>query len=138
MIGANPWQSHGFPRARLVLQEIAKDPRRKLVVVDPRRTETAERADVHLAVRPGGDAHLLLALLGTIVQERLVDWQFIAARTVGFAEVEAVLQVIPVDDYALEAGLDPHAVRSVARDYAQASGLASAPTWGSSIQRIAR
>ncbi|HEY4312191.1 MAG TPA: molybdopterin-dependent oxidoreductase [Pirellulales bacterium] len=120
VIGANPWQSHGFPRARLVLQEIAKDPRRKLVVVDPRRTETAERADVHLAVRPGGDAHLLLAMLGTIVQERLVDRQFIAARTVGFAEVEAVLQAIPVDDYAREAGLDPHAVRSVARDYAQA------------------
>ena len=77
VIGANPWQSHGFPKARQVLQEIAKDPRRTLVVVDPRRTETAERADIHLAVRPGGDAHLMLAMLGTIVQEGLFDREFL-------------------------------------------------------------
>jgi anaerobic selenocysteine-containing dehydrogenase len=120
VIGANPWQSHGFPRARHVLQEIAKDPRRKLVVVDPRRTETAERADVHLAVRPGGDAHLLLAMLGAIVQEGLFDRKFIAERTVGFDEVAAVLQSVPVDEYAREAGLSPELVRSVARDYANA------------------
>ena len=120
MIGANPWQSHGFPRARQVLQEIASDPRRTLVVIDPRRTETAERANVHLAVRPGGDAHLLLAMLGAIVQEGLWNREFIENRTVGFEEVAKELQSIPVDDYAREAGLDPQVVRAVARDYAKA------------------
>ena len=52
-VGKNPWQSHGFPRARAVLNEIAKDPARTLIVIDPRRTETAELADFHLQVRPG-------------------------------------------------------------------------------------
>ena len=120
VIGANPWQSHGFPRARQVLQEIAKDPWRTLVVVDPRRTETAERADVHLAVRPGGDAHLMLAMLGTIVQEGLFNRGFIEQRTVGFDELAGVLRTIPVDEYAREAGVDPQLVRQVARDYAAA------------------
>jgi anaerobic selenocysteine-containing dehydrogenase len=119
VIGANPWQSHGFPKARQVLQEIAKDLRRTLVVVDPRRTETAERADVHLAVNPGGDAHLMLAMLGTIVQEGLHDREFIAKRTVGFESLAEVLQEIPVDDYARLAGLDPEVVRDVARRYAK-------------------
>ena len=120
VIGANPWQSHGFPRARIVLQEIAADPQRTLVVVDPRRTETAEKADIHLAVRPGGDAHLLLAMLGTIVQEELYDRAFIDEHTQGFSAVADVLQAVPIDDYSREAGLDPQLVRKVARDYARA------------------
>ena len=44
--GKNPWQSHGFPRARTILKEVANDPDRTLVVVDPRRTESAELADI--------------------------------------------------------------------------------------------
>ncbi|HZI43889.1 MAG TPA: molybdopterin-dependent oxidoreductase, partial [Ilumatobacter sp.] len=61
--GKNPWQSHGFPQARRILKEIANDPGRTLIVVDPRRTESAELADIHLRPRPGGDADLLSALL---------------------------------------------------------------------------
>ncbi len=61
--GKNPWQSHGFPQARRVLKAIAKDPDRKMIVVDPRRTESADLADIHLRPAPGGDAHLLAALL---------------------------------------------------------------------------
>jgi len=119
VIGANPWQSHGFPRARTVIQEIAKDPNRKLVVVDPRRTETAEKADVHLQVRPGGDAHLMLAMLGHIVQEGLADAAFLEERTVRFEELRDRLMAIPVDDYARHAGCDPELVRQVATEYAQ-------------------
>src|SRR5512136_1652711 len=52
-LGKNPWHSHSIPRARVTLKEISADPRRTLIVVDPRRTETAELADIHLAVRPG-------------------------------------------------------------------------------------
>ena len=48
-----------------ILNQIRKDPGRKLIVVDPRRSETAEMADLHLAVRPGADAFLLGALLAT-------------------------------------------------------------------------
>jgi hypothetical protein len=59
VIGANLWIAHGFPNARDHLNQIRKDPARKLIVIDPRRTETAEMADLHLAVRPGADAFLL-------------------------------------------------------------------------------
>ena len=51
-VGKNPWQSHGIPRARTTLKEIAHDPDRTLIVIDPRRTETAELADIHLAGAP--------------------------------------------------------------------------------------
>ncbi len=118
-IGTNPWQSHGISRARKVINEIARDPERTLVVVDPRVTETAKKAHVHLQVRPGGDAHLLLAMLGTLVQEDLADREFLEARTTGFAELRELLAEVPVDDYARHAGLDPETVREVARGYAR-------------------
>ena len=72
-IGKNPWQSHGIPRARVTLKEMAKDPTRTMIVIDPRRTETAEMADIHLQVKPGTDAWLLSALGGVLVQEDLID-----------------------------------------------------------------
>ena len=53
-VGKNPYQSHGFPRARSVLKDIAKDPARSMIVLDPVRTETAELADFHLQVRALG------------------------------------------------------------------------------------
>lgn len=120
-IGTNPWQAHGFPQARKVVLEIARDPNRTMVVVDPRRTETAKRADVHLQVRPGGDAHLLLAMLGTLVQEGLCDRGFLAERTAGFEQIEPLLAAVPVDNYAREAGVDPGAARRVARGLAAAA-----------------
>ena len=88
-IGKNPWQSHGFPHARTTLKEIANDPDRALIVIDPRRTETAELADIHLAVRPGTDAWCLAALLAVLVQEGLVDRAWLAEHAVGLDEVEA-------------------------------------------------
>ena len=55
-IGKTPWHSHSMPRARVTLKEIAKDPARKMITIDPKRTETADLSDIHLAVRPGADA----------------------------------------------------------------------------------
>ena len=52
-VGKNPWMSQSFPRARLVLREIAKDPKRSMIVIDPVVTDTAKLADFHLRVRPG-------------------------------------------------------------------------------------
>ena len=119
-IGTNPWQSHGFPRARAVIQKIAGDPSRTMIVIDPTRTETARKADIHLQVRPGGDAHLMLAMLGCLVQEDLVDHDFLDARTVGFEGLKARLADIPISSYAQTAGVDPVQVREVARLLASA------------------
>ena len=120
LIGTNPWQSHGIQQARKVINDLARDGERTLVVIDPRVTETAKKADVHLQVRPGGDAHLLLAMLGTIVQEELADSDFLAARTTGFATLRELLIDVPVEEYSRLAGIEPELVKQVARGYARA------------------
>jgi anaerobic selenocysteine-containing dehydrogenase len=121
LTGTNPWQAHGFPRARKVLREIARDERRTLVVIDPRRTETAALADVHLAPRPGTDAFLLSAMLAIIVREGLENRPFLAERTTGYERVRDVLMAVPIDAYIERAGVDKDAVRRVARGFATAS-----------------
>ena len=113
--GKNPWQSHGFPRARVTLKEIAKDPERSLVVVDPKRSETADLADVHLQVRPGGDGWLLAALLKVLVDEDLLNGGFLDLHTVDLDRVLAALAAVDVDDYAGRAGLTGDQVRDTAR-----------------------
>src|SRR4051812_1646862 len=122
-LGKNPWQSHGFPRARVVLKEIAKDPGRALVVIDPRRTETAEIADFHLQVRPGTDAWCLGALLKVLIDERLVDDAFLAEHTVGYEQLAATLAGGDVDAWSRIAGVDPDDVRAVARRIAAAESV---------------
>jgi anaerobic selenocysteine-containing dehydrogenase len=122
-VGKNPWQSHGFPRARAVLREIAKDPARTLVVIDPRRTETAELADFHLQVRPGADAFVLSALLAVLAEEQLLDRGFLAAHTCGVEEVLAALADVPVSDYCTRAGVPEQQVRTLARRIASAKSV---------------
>ena len=123
-VGKNPYQSHGFPRAREVLTAIAKDPARALVVIDPRRSETAAMADFHLAVKPGRDAFCLAALLGVLVQEDLVDAPWIAAHTRGYEQLEPALSEIPVARYCEIAGVPEDLLRRAARRIARAASLA--------------
>jgi anaerobic selenocysteine-containing dehydrogenase len=124
-LGKNPWHSHSIPRARVTLKEIAADPARTLIVVDPRRTETAELADLHLAVRPGGDAWLLAAILGVIVEEDLIDRAFLDAHAVDVEPVLAALRAVPIAASCARAGLDEALVRRTARVLAGARALAS-------------
>lgn len=119
-IGANPYQSHGIVNARDVLKDIKHDPHRTMVVIDPRRTETAEQANIHLQLRPGTDAFLLLAMLSTIVREGLHDQAFIDAHCTGFDAVKAELLSIPVADYASRADVPLADVERVARGFASA------------------
>ncbi|MCI2422962.1 molybdopterin-dependent oxidoreductase [Saccharopolyspora sp. K220] len=99
VIGCNPWLAHGFNRARNVVNQFKNDPHRKMIVIDPRRTETAEMADVHLPLRPGTDAYLLGAMLALIVERGGQDDSFLQVHTDGFNEVSATLQGIPVDEW---------------------------------------
>jgi anaerobic selenocysteine-containing dehydrogenase len=122
-VGKNPWQSHGFPRARAVLREIAKDPARTLVVIDPRRTETAELADVHLQVRPGTDAFCLAALLVALVEANGVDADFVRAHTHGLGEVLAALEGVDVADFCARAGVPEARVRELAGRIARAGSV---------------
>ncbi|HVW32061.1 MAG TPA: molybdopterin-dependent oxidoreductase [Acidimicrobiia bacterium] len=121
-VGKNPWQSHSIPHARTTLKEIARDPGRSLVVIDPRRTETAELADFHLQVRPGTDAWLLAGLAGVVVQEDLIAHGWLAGHA---TEVEATLEAlagVPVAQYCARSGVDESLVRAAARRIAGATG----------------
>jgi anaerobic selenocysteine-containing dehydrogenase len=121
-LGKNPWQSHGFPRARVTLKEIARDPNRTLVVIDPRRTETADIADLHLQVRPGGDAFLLSAMVALLLQEG-ADADFIENHTGGIDELRAAFVDIPVSDYCTRAGVDEADVRALVGLMVAAEGV---------------
>ncbi len=134
-IGKNPWQSHGIPRARVTLKEIARDRSRSLVVIDPRRSETADLADFHLQVRPGRDAWLLAAMAGILVQEKLYDESWLAAHTTGAAEVLSELAQVPVSRYARVAGVDETLVRRATRRIAEASSVASFEDLGVQMNR---
>ncbi|MDJ0866526.1 MAG: molybdopterin-dependent oxidoreductase [Myxococcota bacterium] len=123
-LGKNPWFSHSIPRARVTLREIARDPERCLVVIDPRRTETADLADVHLAVRPGCDAWLLAAMVAILIQDDFVDRAFLDARTVGLEEVVPHFRNVPVADYCQRAGVDERVVRDLVHRIARAESTA--------------
>jgi anaerobic selenocysteine-containing dehydrogenase len=122
-IGKNPWQSHGFPRARATLRAIAGDPARTLIVIDPRRTETAELADYYLQVRPGMDAFLLSALLAVLLEEDLLDDAFLAEHTANGDRLFELLRTVPIADYCARAGVAEDLVRTVARRIAGASSV---------------
>ena len=115
LIGKNPWQSNGIPRARVTLRQLSNDPNRKLIVIDPRITETAELADIHLRVKPGRDAWLLSAILGELVQQDLIDHDWLARHAQDHEEVINTLGDIPVADYAAFAGIPLAQVEEVAQ-----------------------
>jgi anaerobic selenocysteine-containing dehydrogenase len=124
-LGKNPWHSHSIPRARVTLKEIAKDPARTLIVIDPRRTETAELADIHLAVKPGTDAWLLSALLAVLLEEDLVDRAFLEAKVTGEAGVLEALRAVRIGEACRRAGVDEALVRKAARAIGRAKAFAS-------------
>jgi len=122
-LGKNPWQSHGFPHARKTMQAIEKDPNRAMVVIDPKRTKSAEMADYHLRVRPGTDAFCLAAILGIMHRENLFNEEFIRDHV---ADVEPVLEVIgkvPVEDYAQRCGVSLELLTEVARRIGRAKSV---------------
>jgi formate dehydrogenase len=121
-VGKNPWQSHSIPHARTTLKEIARDPGRALIVIDPRRTETAELADFFLQVRPGTDAWLLAALAGVIVQEGLVAHPWLAEHAADIDDTLDALMLVPVAQYCERSGVDESLVRAAARRIAGATG----------------
>lgn len=134
-VGKNPWMSHGIPHARVTLKKIAKDPARTLIVIDPRRTETADLADFHLQVKPGRDAWLVAAMAAVLVQEDAIDHAWIAAHTEGAEKIVPVLKAIDVSRYCEIAGVDEGLVRAATRCVAEAQRVAVAEDLGVQMNR---
>jgi ferredoxin-nitrate reductase len=98
LIGTNTADCHPVIFKRIKRRKL-KDPDGVLVIViDPRRTETADFADLHLPIRPGSDIALLNAMLHVLIKEELIDLGFILKHTEGFADtIAAVKECAPHD-----------------------------------------
>ncbi len=123
-VGKNPWHSHGFERARVILRDIAKDPQRSMIVIDPRRTETADLADFFLQVRPGADAFVLSAMLAVLVEDDLIDRNFLAEHATDGHALFAALAEVDIADYCTRAGVDEELIRAAARRIGRAGSVA--------------
>ncbi len=139
-VGKNPWQSHGFPRARTTLKEIANDPARSIIVIDPRRSETAELAvssgnGFHLQVKPGTDAFCLSAMVAVIVQEGLVHTDWVRDHVAGWDELVGEFSALPVGHFAARCGVDEPLLRGAARRLAAAASVAVVEDLGVQMNR---
>jgi anaerobic selenocysteine-containing dehydrogenase len=138
MVGANPLVSHGSvlsaPRVREQLVELEGRGGR-IVVVDPRRTETA-RVFEHLPVRPDGDAWLLLSLLHVVFDEGLADADFLAERASGAEALERAAREHPPERTESRTGVPAEQARALARDFASADGAAAYGRTGSCLGRF--
>lgn len=114
LVGHNMAETQTVLWAR-VLDRLRGPDRPRLVVVDPRRTETAREADVHLAIRPGTNVALLNALLRELIVNDWVDHDFVNAHTVGYQELAATVADYPPERAAEICAVPAEAIRAAAR-----------------------
>ncbi len=105
----------------------------KLVCIDPRRTETADKCDVHLALNPGTDAALALALMHELITHDWLDHDYIQNHTVGFEALRERALQWPPERAAEVCGLKAGDIRQLAHDYAHTKPAAIRLNYG--VQR---
>lgn len=118
LVGKNPMMSHNFPQARRRLTKMSKDPDRLLVVVDPRVSETARIADIHLAIRPGTDALLIKSMISIILNEGIYNKEYVVKHTDGFNEILPWFSGFDVKAALTVCDLDYNLVVKVCRELA--------------------
>jgi anaerobic selenocysteine-containing dehydrogenase len=135
VIGANPVVSHGsvltLPRIKDRMHDVVKRGGRVLVI-DPRRTETAAQFE-WLGIVPDGDAYLLLSLLQVMFSENLVDRERLSQQADGLGWLELLAQPFSPESTADRTGIDPATVRSLAGDLVRTERAAVYGRVGTSI-----
>ncbi|MHC1745290.1 MAG: molybdopterin-dependent oxidoreductase [Syntrophobacteraceae bacterium] len=116
--------------ASLTLEQLKNGAR--LIVVDPRRTELAERADLWLQLRPGTAQALALGFLHVIIEESLHDREFVEQYTVGFEDLARHVREYTPERVAEITWVDADLIREAARLYAAAKPAAL--QWGNAIE----
>lgn len=123
MLGANPIASNGsiwtVPDVRRRIKALTARGG-ELVVIDPRRTETAELATAHHFIRPGTDAAFLAAILNILFEENLGRNSHLSAFTTGLEAVRDACRRVDVDAAADFCGIAAGTIRGIARDLAAA------------------
>ncbi|MGF6888967.1 sulfite reductase (NADPH) flavoprotein alpha-component [Nocardia sp. GAS34] len=128
VIGANMADCH--PILHLRMADRRKSGGAKLIVVDPRRTETAEGADLFLQIAPGTDLALLNGLLRLLVDNGDIDAEFIAAHTRGWEAMAELLADYPPERVSEITGLPEDDIRTAARWIGEAGEWMSLWTMG--------
>jgi assimilatory nitrate reductase catalytic subunit len=110
LIGANPCIAHP-----VLWERVTRNPHRpEVLVVDPRRTETAMAATLHLPLRPKSDLVLLYGIAHLLIEQGAIDRPFIDAHTRGYDEFAAFVRAFDADRTARETGLDAEVIRGAA------------------------
>lgn len=130
IIGANPTVNHPVG-ATWMKNAMRKGT--KLVLMDPRSTELSRMATHHLDFKPGSDVPMLNAIMHTIVEEDLVDPQFIAERTEGFDAMKEHLKSYTPELMEPVCGIPAETLKEVARLYASSKG--SMILWGMGVSQ---
>ncbi|MFK7730327.1 MAG: molybdopterin-dependent oxidoreductase [Pseudomonadales bacterium] len=128
-LGANPIVSMLGPVAPANGFTVAKKRGMKILTVDPRKSELAKRADIHLPAKPGMDSAILACLIKQIIDQNWVDESFIRDNVDGLQELTAAVAPFDVDTVAELADVDADALRELAKCYASARrGIATLGT----------
>lgn len=113
--GWNGMESHQIPQAPRVLKRFSQDPERLLVVIDPRKSETAAMANIHLAVRPGTDALFLKAMISIILEQGWEAKDYIRSHVEGLDRIKAWFEGFDVRGALDVCGLDYQQVYDLCR-----------------------
>ncbi len=95
--GCNNYVSHQKARARESIREFSENKDKMLIVIDPRVTETARMADMHIALKPGTDALFLKAIIALILKEGWEDKDFLKEHTTGFEDIKAWFKDVDIE-----------------------------------------
>ena len=138
MLGANPIASNGsiwtVPDVRKRIKSLTARGG-KLVVVDPRRTETASLSSDYIAIKPGSDAWLLLAIIRTIVVKGWVRLRNLQDFVVGLDAIESAVERFTPEVASEKTGISAEHIEQVAHDFAHADAAICYGRMGVSTQR---
>lgn len=135
ILGGNPLASNGSIMTVPDVEKRLKALRARggrLVVVDPRRSETANLADDHLFIRPGGDAALLAGLLNTLFDEDLARGSHLPVT--GLQQVREAIAPFSAEAMSVHCGIEAARIRQLARDFAAAQSAVCYGRMGVSTQ----
>lgn len=122
IIGSNPAFAHPVLFRRLEAAK-AQRPQMRVIVVDPRRTDSCELSDLHLALQPGTDVALLHGLLHILLRDQRIDHRFIAEHTEGFEALRTLVEDFPPERVSQLCGLTQEDLEQAAR------WIGSSPRW---------
>jgi anaerobic selenocysteine-containing dehydrogenase len=137
IIGGNPVVSNGSMMSAAGMPGRIKDIQKrggKVVVVDPRRTETAKIADAHFFIRPEKDALLLLGMIHTLIKEDRVNLRHLESKIEGYEKLVGVIDGFAPEDVAESTGIDAQKIRQLAIDFANAPSAVCYSRMGASTQ----